>query len=348
VLREYYALCDALAPWFYRRTHGCVRVCCGCTYGCVCVCGCVHADVLIKRPISLQCILKRIRSTKAPPGANDDDEEGEGDCWYGSMQDFVADVQRLFNNARTYNLEGSLVVQDADTLEHRVKKAYKKMHAKRAKRLASKGVKVSPQMVELRKGQEAAEQARQGEMDRALALLAEAKETNRNSSSSSSSSSGASGGGGGAQGHTAGDGGGGEAAGDGGASSTVQQQQQPPPPTAAEMGLPYSADFGLCVVEAPSKPRATLAQEQEQLRGEGADGSSSSSSPAGELIVSHAVGYQQLLGELLASVPESAGAMDERARQEAARLYGNAAAEMTLYEQAVASASERNAARAVA
>jgi hypothetical protein len=40
--------------------------------------------------------------------------------------------------------------------------------------------------------------------------------------------------------------------------------------------------------------------------------------------------------------------MDERARQEAARLYGNAAAEMTLYEQAVASASERNAARAVA
>jgi hypothetical protein len=272
------------------------------------------------------------------------------------MQDFVADVQRLFNNARTYNLEGSLVVQDADTLEHRVKKAYKKMHAKRAKRLASKGkgVKVSPQMVELRKGQEAAEQARQGEMDRALALLAEAKETNRNSSSSSSSSSGASGGGGGAQGHTAGDGGGGEAAGDGGASSTVQQQQQPPPPTAAEMGLPYSADFGLCVVEAPSKPRATLAQEQEQLRGEeGADGPSSSSSscssssPAGERL-SHAVGYQQLLGELLASVPESAGAMDERARQEAARLYGNAAAEMTLYEQAVASASERNAARAVA
>ena len=335
-------------PWRPGSTGGLMAVC---------VCGCVHADVLIKRPISLQCILKRIRSTKAPPGANDHEEEEEGDCWYGSMQDFVADVQRLFNNARTYNLEGSLVVQDADTLEHRVKKAYKKMHAKRAKRLASKGkgVKVSPQMVELRKGQEAAEQARQGEMDRALALLAEAKETNRNSSSSSSSSSsnGASGGGGGAQGHTAGDGGGGEAAGGGGASSTVQQQQQPPPPTAAEMGLPYSADFGLCVVEAPSKPRATLAQEQEQLRGEGADGPSSSSSscssssPAGERL-SHAVGYQQLLGELLASVPESAGAMDERARQEAARLYGNAAAEMTLYEQAVASASERNAARAVA
>ena len=58
--------------------------------------------------------------------------------------------------------------------------------------------------------------------------------------------------------------------------------------------------------------------------------------------------YEQLLGELLATVPESAGALDTVSKQEAERVYGTAAQELTMYEQALAKASERNAARAAA
>jgi hypothetical protein len=55
--------------------------------------------------------------------------------------------------------------------------------------------------------------------------------------------------------------------------------------------------------------------------------------------------YEQFLGELLASVPESAGAHDPSSSEEAAKYYSAAIEELTMYEQAVAKAMERSAAR---
>lgn len=55
---------------------------------------------IIKRPISLEQIRKRIDSTS-----------------YNSLQSFKEDFHTIWQNARTYNEEGSLVVEDANVLE---------------------------------------------------------------------------------------------------------------------------------------------------------------------------------------------------------------------------------------
>lgn len=55
---------------------------------------------IIKRPISLEMIRKRISA-----------------CHYTSLQGFKEDFRTIFENAREYNEEGSLVVDDANALE---------------------------------------------------------------------------------------------------------------------------------------------------------------------------------------------------------------------------------------
>jgi ATP-dependent helicase STH1/SNF2 len=55
---------------------------------------------IIKRPISLEMIRKRINGNH-----------------YTSLQGFKEDFRTIFQNARQYNEEGSLVVEDADALE---------------------------------------------------------------------------------------------------------------------------------------------------------------------------------------------------------------------------------------
>lgn len=57
---------------------------------------------IIKRPISLEMIRKRINGNH-----------------YTSLQGFKEDFRTIFQNARQYNEEGSLVVEDADALEVR-------------------------------------------------------------------------------------------------------------------------------------------------------------------------------------------------------------------------------------
>ena len=55
---------------------------------------------IIKRPISLEMIRKRIDGNH-----------------YNSLEGFKEDFRTIWRNARTYNEEGSLVVEDANTLE---------------------------------------------------------------------------------------------------------------------------------------------------------------------------------------------------------------------------------------
>jgi ATP-dependent helicase STH1/SNF2 len=55
---------------------------------------------IIKRPISLEMIRKRIAGNH-----------------YSSLQTFKEDFHTIWQNARTYNEEGSLVVEDANALE---------------------------------------------------------------------------------------------------------------------------------------------------------------------------------------------------------------------------------------
>jgi ATP-dependent helicase STH1/SNF2 len=55
---------------------------------------------IIKRPISLEMIRKRISGNH-----------------YSSLQAFKEDFRTIWENARTYNEEGSLVVEDANILE---------------------------------------------------------------------------------------------------------------------------------------------------------------------------------------------------------------------------------------
>jgi ATP-dependent helicase STH1/SNF2 len=55
---------------------------------------------IIKRPISLEMIRKRIDGN-----------------FYNSLQGFKEDFRTIWQNARTYNEEGSLVVEDANALE---------------------------------------------------------------------------------------------------------------------------------------------------------------------------------------------------------------------------------------
>lgn len=55
---------------------------------------------IIKRPISLEMIRKRIQGNH-----------------YTSLQGFKEDFRTIWENARTYNEEGSLVVEDANVLE---------------------------------------------------------------------------------------------------------------------------------------------------------------------------------------------------------------------------------------
>lgn len=55
---------------------------------------------IIKRPISLEMIRKRIAGNH-----------------YTSLQEFKEDFRTIWQNARTYNEEGSLVVEDANALE---------------------------------------------------------------------------------------------------------------------------------------------------------------------------------------------------------------------------------------
>lgn len=310
------------------------------------------ADAIIKQPVSLQCILKRIqasRGAEALPDGGKGDDEG----WYTTMQDFMSDVLLVFANAREYNMEGSEVYNDADTLEDVVTKAYKKvpepttlapklgeradavlastaslwwltfllphcsvrlavtgqLQAQRLK-LATKSVATALPLIQMRRRQEAAEQQRKNEIDRAVALLTDVKEKTRTPSA-----------------------------------SQLQHKAAvafaPPPPTAAELGLPSAAEFGLQIVEPPSRPRSSRLRLK--TKGTGEDGEDSSEDDD-----KYEYEYDQLLGELLASVPESAGALDAPAKQEASRLYDTATGEMQAYEQAVAKALERSAARAAA
>ena len=55
---------------------------------------------IIKRPISLEMIRKRITGNH-----------------YTSLQGFKEDFHTIWQNARIYNEEGSLVVEDANALE---------------------------------------------------------------------------------------------------------------------------------------------------------------------------------------------------------------------------------------
>lgn len=55
---------------------------------------------IIRRPISLEMIRKRIAGNH-----------------YTSLQGFKEDFRTIWENARTYNEEGSLVVEDANALE---------------------------------------------------------------------------------------------------------------------------------------------------------------------------------------------------------------------------------------
>lgn len=57
---------------------------------------------MIKNPIAMKMIKKRIHSP-----------------YYKSIQQFRADFHLMFDNARTFNEEGSLVYQDADEMQVR-------------------------------------------------------------------------------------------------------------------------------------------------------------------------------------------------------------------------------------
>lgn len=56
--------------------------------------------ILIKNPIALNKIKKRIDHS-----------------YYNSLDDFKADFYQMFENARTYNEEGSMIYDDANALE---------------------------------------------------------------------------------------------------------------------------------------------------------------------------------------------------------------------------------------
>lgn len=85
--------------------------------------------MLIQKPISLQCIWQRIKQDPAMHVL-----QGAGQQGYAAMSDFAEDMALLFANARTYNLEVSQVVADANHMEAMIKKAYKKVFLKRNKR----------------------------------------------------------------------------------------------------------------------------------------------------------------------------------------------------------------------
>ncbi len=90
----------------------------------------------------------------------------------------------------------------------------------------------------------------------------------------------------------------------------------------------------------PSGPRSTQLKLKTDRAGEGDDDDDDSDENEYE--------YEQFLGELLASVPESAGVQEKEDKVEAENHLGAAVQELRAYEQAVAKAMERNAARAAA
>ncbi|EEB09542.2 ATP-dependent DNA helicase Snf21 [Schizosaccharomyces japonicus yFS275] len=66
--------------------------------------------VIIKQPISLDMIRKHINGT-----------------WYKSLEDLIGDFKIMFNNARTYNEEGSFVYEDANRMERAMNEKLEEM-----------------------------------------------------------------------------------------------------------------------------------------------------------------------------------------------------------------------------
>ena len=73
--------------------------------------------VLIAQPICLKQIEKRLASNKAACSARPPKSYEEGCQPYGSLEDFTNEVQRVFDNARSYNLPKSEVYEDAEEME---------------------------------------------------------------------------------------------------------------------------------------------------------------------------------------------------------------------------------------
>jgi ATP-dependent helicase STH1/SNF2 len=67
---------------------------------------------LIKNPISMNMIKKRIYSS-----------------YYHSVLEFENDFHLMFDNARTFNEEGSVVYEDADEMQVNKTKGYNAQHA---------------------------------------------------------------------------------------------------------------------------------------------------------------------------------------------------------------------------
>jgi hypothetical protein len=187
------------------------------------------------------------------------------------------------------------------------------MAAKRSQR-ASKSVGSAQPIMQMRQQHEAAEQQRKKEWGWTTALLAESKEIIRNVPGVKKLET--------------------EASATGVAAAAFQRQ-----PTAADLELPSTCEFGLYVVE-PSGPRSTQLKLKTDRAGEGDDDDDDSDENEYE--------YEQFLGELLASVPESAGVQEKEDKVEAENHLGAAVQELRAYEQAVTKAMERNAARAAA
>lgn len=59
-----------------------------------------HYFIIIRQPICLDQIRKKINTWK-----------------YDSLEEYVADMRLMFNNARTFNDEGSVVYNDANSME---------------------------------------------------------------------------------------------------------------------------------------------------------------------------------------------------------------------------------------
>jgi hypothetical protein len=73
--------------------------------------------VLISHPVCLKQIEKRLAANKAACSARPPKSYEEGCQPYGSLEDFSNEMQRLFDNARSYNLPKSEVYEDAEEME---------------------------------------------------------------------------------------------------------------------------------------------------------------------------------------------------------------------------------------